>query len=158
MDKDTIISFSDPALRDELTDLVRNGARRMLREALTAEVDDFCAQFAGERNAEGHRTVVRNGYLPERDVLTGVGPVPVQVPKTRDRASKGRCFRSELLPPYLKKTKRLEAVIPWLYLKGVSTNDFDEALTALFGQSVKGLFASNPHAACDVTGQETGTW
>ena len=62
----------------------------------------------------------------------------VRVPKTRDRAGEGRCFRSELLPPYLKKTRRLEAVIPWLYLKGVSTNDFDEALTALFGQSVKG--------------------
>ena len=66
----------------------------------------------------------------------------VRVPKTRDRAGEGRCFRSELLPPYLKKTRRLEAVIPWLYLKGVSTNDFDEALTALFGQSVKGLSAT----------------
>src|SRR5690606_31305237 len=62
-----------------------------------------------------------------------------RVPKTRDRAGEGRCFRSELLPPYLNKAKRLEAVLPWLYLKGVSTNDFDEALTALFGESVKGL-------------------
>lgn len=139
MDKDTIVSISDPAVRDNLTDLVREGACRMLREALTAEVEAFCEQFAEEREANGRRTVVRNGYLPKREVLTGVGPLAVEVPKTRDRAGKGRCFHSALLPPYLKKTKRLESVIPWLYLKGVSTNDFDEALTALFGQSVKGL-------------------
>lgn len=85
---------------------------------------------------------MRNGYQPEREVLTGVGPVPVKLPKTRDRAGAGRRFRSSLLPPYLKKARRLEAVIPWLSLKGVSTNDFDEALRALFGESVPGLSAS----------------
>ena len=85
--------------------------------------------------------MVRNGYQPEREVLTGIGPVRVQVPKTRDRRREGRSFRSELLPPYLKKARRVEAVLPWLYLKGVSTNDFDEALRALFGESVKGLSA-----------------
>ena len=83
--------------------------------------------------------MVRNGYQPRRQVLTGIGPVTVRLPKTRDRGGEGRCFRSQLLPPYLKKTRRLEAVIPWLYLKGVSTNDFDEALEALFGESVRGL-------------------
>ena len=114
----------------------------MLCEALIADVETFCAQYAGETDDQGRRAVVRNGYLPEREILTGIGPVAVRVPKTRDRAGEGRCFRSELLPPYLKKTRRLEAVIPWLYLKGVSTNDFDEALTALFGQSVKGLSAT----------------
>ena len=119
MSKDTIVSFSDPALRDDLTDLVLTGARRMLREVIAAEVDSFCARFSSETDAQGRQAVVRNGYLPERTVLTGVGPVPIQVPKTRDRAGQGRCFRSELLPPYLKKTKRLEAVIPWLYLKGI---------------------------------------
>ena len=82
---------------------------------------------------------MRNGYQPRRKVLTGVGPVTVRLPKTRDRGDEGRCFRSQLLPTYLKKTRRLEAVIPWLYLKGVSTNDFDEAFEALFGESVKGL-------------------
>ncbi len=71
--------------------------------------------------------------------MTGLGPVKVQVPKTRDRAGKGRCFRSELLPPYLRKARRVEAVVPWLYLKGMSTNDFGEALEALFGGEVKGL-------------------
>ena len=119
MRKDRAVSFWSPAFRDELSDLVREGAQRLIR-----------------------RAVVRNGYQPEREVLTGIGPVRVQVPKTRDRRREGRCFRSELLPPYLKKARRVEAVLPWLYLKGVSTNDFDEALRALFGESVKGLSAA----------------
>jgi transposase-like protein len=141
MSNDTIVSFSDPVLRDELTDLVRDGARRMLQTALNAEVDAFCARF-DDTIGGGRRAVVRNGYQPEREILTGVGPVAVKRPKTRDRAGLGRNFSSALLPPYLKKSKRLEAVLPWLYLKGISTNDFDEALKALFGESVKGLSAS----------------
>ncbi|HSS63209.1 MAG TPA: IS256 family transposase [Gammaproteobacteria bacterium] len=142
MSNDTIVSFSDPAFRDELSDLVRDGARRIIRQAVEAELRAFIDSHAADRDAAGRRAVVRNGYQPEREVLTGVGPVSVRVPKTRDRAGEGRCFRSELLPPYLKKTRRLEAVIPWLYLKGVSTNDVDEALRALFGDSVKGLSPS----------------
>jgi transposase-like protein len=142
MDNDTIVGFCDPVFRDELSDLVRDGAQRIIRQAVEAELKAFLDAHAGERDAEGRRAVVRNGHQPEREVLTGVGPVPVRVPKTRDRAGEGRCFRSELLPPYLKKAKRLEAVLPWLYLKGVSTNDFDEALKALFGDSVKGLSSS----------------
>lgn len=139
MGNDTVISFSDPALRDELSELVRQGAQRIIRHAVEAELKVFLEGHAAERDEEGRRAVVRNGYLPEREILTGIGTVPVRIPKTRDRAGEGRRFRSELLPPYLKKTRRLEAVIPWLYLKGVSTNDFDEALKALFGESVKGL-------------------
>lgn len=142
MDNDTIVSFCDPAFQDELSDLVRDGAQRIIREAVEAELKAFLEAHGGKRDAEGRRAVVRNGYQPERDVLTGVGPVKVRVPKTRDRAGEGRCFRSALLPPYLKKAKRLDAVLPWLYLKGVSTNDFDEALKALFGDSVKGLSPS----------------
>jgi len=142
MSDDTIVSFSNPAFRDELTDLVRHGAQRIIRQAVEAELKCFLEVHAEARDAAGRRAVVRNGYLPERDILTGVGPVAVRVPKTRDRAGEGRCFRSELLPPYLKKARRLEAVLPWLYLKGVSTNDFDEALKALFGDSVHGLSPS----------------
>jgi transposase-like protein len=138
MANDTIVSFTNPAFHDELSDLVREGAQRIIWQAVEAELKAFLEQHAQER-IEGRRAVVRNGYLPEREVLTGIGPVKVQVPKTRDRTGEGRHFRSELLPPYLKKAKRLEAVLPWLYLKGVSTNDFDEALIALFGESVKGL-------------------
>ena len=82
MSNDTIISFSDPAFHDELTELVRGGARRMLCEALIADVETFCAQYAGETDDQGRRAVVRNGYLPEREILTGIGPVAVRVPKT----------------------------------------------------------------------------
>lgn len=139
MSNDTVVSFSDPAFRDELSELVRHGAQRIIRQAVEAELKVFLDEHAEERDAQGRRAVVRNGYQPEREILTGIGAVAVRTPKTRDRAGEGRCFRSELLPPYLKKAKRLEAVIPWLYLKGVSTNDFDEALKGLFGESVKGL-------------------
>ena len=139
MREDTTIPFRSPAYRDELSDLVREGAQRIIRQAVEAELEAFLEEHEAEHDAQGRRAVVRNGYLPSREVLTGVGPVEVQVPRTRDRSGSGRCFRSELLPPYLKKTRRMEAVIPWLYLKGVSTNDFGEALTALFGESVKGL-------------------
>jgi putative transposase len=139
MGNDTIVSFSDPVFRDELSELVRQGAQRIIRRAVEAELKVFLGEHATERDAQGRRAVVRNGYQPQRDVLTGIGAVQVQVPKTRDRAGAGRCFRSALLPPYLKKAKRLEAVLPWLYLKGVSTNDFDEALKGLFGEGVKGL-------------------
>ena len=139
MGNDTIVSFSDPAFRDALSELVRKGAQRIIRHAVDAELKVFLDAHAAQRDTQGRRAVVRNGYQPERDVLTGIGAVQVRVPKTRDRAGAGRCFRAELWPPYLKKAKRLEAVIPWLYLKGVSTNDFDEALKGLFGASVKGL-------------------
>jgi transposase-like protein len=141
MGNDTIVSFSNPVFRDELSDLVRRGAQQIIRQAVEAELGEFLSEHATDRDAEGRRAVVRNGYQPERAVLTGIGAVTVQVPKTRDRAGEGRCFRSGLLPPYLKKAKRLEAVLPWLYLKSVSTNDFDEALKGLFGESVKGLSA-----------------
>ncbi len=142
MDKDTTISFTNPAFRDELSDLVREGAQKIIRQAVEVELGTFLEEHAAERDARGRRAVVRNGYLPAREVLTGVGPVRVRVPRTQDRSGAGRCFRSELLPPYLKKTRRVEAVIPWLYLKGISTNDFGEALQALFGESVKGLSAA----------------
>ena len=118
---------------------MREGARRIIAQAVEAELHVFLEAHDEARDPLGRRAVVRNGYQPRRQVLTGVGPVTVRMPKTRDRGGEGRCFRSQLLPPYLKKTRRLEAVIPWLYLKGVSTNDFDEALQALFGESVKGL-------------------
>ena len=140
MRKDTTIPFMNPAFRDELSELVREGAQRIIWwYAVEAELGAFLEDHSAARDTRGRRALVRNGYLPSREVLTGVGPVRVRVPRTRDRSGAGRCFRSELLPPYLKKTRRVEAVIPWLYLKGISTNDFGEALRALFGESVKGL-------------------
>ncbi len=131
-----------PGFRDELSEMVRVGAQQVIRAAVEAELKSFLEGYEEERDGGGRRAVVRNGYQPEREVLTGVGAVRVRVPKTRDRAGGGRCFRSELLPPYLRKARRVEAVVPWLYLKGVSTNDFGEALEALFGGSVTGLSAA----------------
>ena len=142
MHEDTTIPFTKPAFRDELSELVREGAQRIIRQAVEAELGTFLEEHAAARDTRGRRAVVRNGYLPSREILTGIGPVRVRVPRTRDRSGAGRCFRSELLPPYLKKARRVEAVIPWLYLKGISTNDFGEALTALFGESLKGLSAA----------------
>ena len=131
MDNDTTVPFLNPAFRDEMTELIRAHAQTAIRQAVLAELEAFLGSH-DDTDGQGRRNVVRNGYQPEREVLTGVGRVKVQLPKTRDRSGHGRCFRSLILPPYLKKTRRLEAVLPWLYLKGVSTNDFDEALTALF--------------------------
>ena len=131
-----------PGFRDELSEMVRVGAQQMIRAAVEAELKSFLEGYEGERDVGGRRAVVRNGYQREREVLTGVGPVRVRVPKTRDRAGGRRCFRSELLPPYLRKARRVEAVVPWLYLKGVSSNDFGGALEALFGGEVKGLSAA----------------
>lgn len=102
----------------------------------------FLEAYADQRLEDGRRAVVRNGYLPERTVQTGIGEVAVRVPKVRDRSGGGTMFRSELLPPYLKRARSVEELIPWLYLKGVSTGDYQEALSALLGDQAKGLSAN----------------
>lgn len=143
MRDDTIVSFSSPAFKDELSEMLQKGARRMIAMAIEGEVEDFMSHYAGLRDGQGRRAVVRNGYQPERAIVTGVGPVAVKMPKTRDRSGQGIGFRSSLVPPYLKKTRRVEELLPLLYLTGVSTNDFDSALKALFGGGVKGLSANS---------------
>ena len=107
MHKDTTIPFVNPALRDELSELVRAGAQRNIRRAVEAELGAFLEEHSAARDASGRRAIVRNGYLPSREILTGIEPVRVRVPRTWDRSGAGRCFRSELLPPYLKKARRL---------------------------------------------------
>jgi putative transposase len=102
--------------------------------------------------------VVRNGYLPERDIMTGIGPVKIKVPKTRDRSGQRIQFRSELLPPYIKRTRSVETVLPWLYLKGISTGDFSEALAALLGKDAKGLSAGTISRLKQVWSLEYDTW
>jgi transposase-like protein len=142
MNDSTIVSFSDPAFRDDLTELLRHGAQRLIAQAVQSELEQFLMAHQRQHDDQGHRAVVRNGYQPERSIVTGLGKVPVRIPKTRDRSGQGLVFRSSLLPPYLKKAQRVENVIPWLYLKGVSSNDMQTALTALFGERVKGLSAN----------------
>ena len=124
---------------DPLTELLRTGARQLIAQAVEAELHGFLQEFATCTDASGRRQVVRNGYLPERKIQTGIGPVSVRVPKVRDKRGKGVKFNSGLLPPYLRKTKSIEEMLPWLYLKGISTGDFQEALQALLGKDATGL-------------------
>lgn len=138
MNDGNVFSLQSPA-KDALTELVRNGAQQILAQAIEAEIATFLAANATVQTADGKRAVVRNGYLPERTIQTGIGDLEVQVPKVRDRSGSGIKFNSALVPPYLKRTKTLEDFIPWLYLRGVSTGDMQPALEALLGKGAKGL-------------------
>ena len=146
MPKDNVIQLKkEPFIDDPITDILRSGARKLLAEALEAEIETFISQYRDLKDDRDHRRIVRNGHLPERDIQTGIGPVPVKVPRARDRqpeeGSEPIRYHSSLLPRYLRKTKSMEELIPWLYLKGISTNDFSEALSALVGKDAPGLSA-----------------
>lgn len=139
---DNVVLFRQPEpFQDALTELLREKARDLLRHAIEAEVAAFLGGHAAT-DGQGRREVVRNGYQPEREILTGIGPVPVKVPKVRDRAGRGRVFRSDLVPRYVRKAASVEAVLPWLYLYGVSADRMGEALSALLGDQAKGLSAN----------------
>src|SRR5690606_29112375 len=101
----------------------REGAQRLVAQAVQAEFEEFFGRFAGARLEDGRASVVRNGFQPERQVLTGLGPVAVRVPKARSRTEEPAVFRSRLVPPYVRRAKNVDAVLPWLYLHGVSTGD-----------------------------------
>jgi transposase-like protein len=133
-----------PTGHDVLTEVLRDGARRMLARAIEAEVAAWIDERSPLKDDAGRRQVVRNGHLPERTIQTGIGPVEVQQPRVRDRRPAGQreAFSSAILPPYLRKAKSLEGLIPWLYLKGVSTGDFSEALQAILGPDAPGLSAA----------------
>ena len=133
---------------DVLTDILRDGAQRLLSQAVEAEVEAWIESHKHVRDEQGRRQVVRNGRLPKRGIITGVGPLEVTQPRVHDRRGAGalddqgrsvEAFRSKILPPYLRKTKSVEELIPWLYLKGISTGDFTESLQALLGPDVPGL-------------------
>jgi len=144
MRKSTLHALSQPETEagDALHELLRQGARDLIAKAVEAELEAFLAEYADTAAADGRRRVVRNGYLPARTVQTGIGEVAVQVPKVRDRSGAGVRFNSALLPPYLKRSRSVEELIPWLYLKGVSTGDYQQALSALLGDQAKGLSAN----------------
>ncbi len=128
--------------RNVLDELAREGARRMLQEALEAEVVEYLQRHRKHVDGRRHRLVVRNGYLPERDLVTGVGPVRLRQPRVRDKRT-GRKFTSKILPPFLRRAPSVDALIPILYLKGVSTGDFSEALAAILGPNAAGLSPTN---------------
>lgn len=126
-------------ISDSLTDLLRRGARGLIETAVEAELELLLDEYSNVTDLKGRRAVVRNGYLPERDSLTGVGNIPVRVPKVRDRSGSGIKFNSAIVPPYIRKAQRVEAALPWLYLRGISTGDMQEALSVLLGADAKGL-------------------
>ena len=128
---------------DAITEVLRRGARKLLAAALDSEVETFLTAFADVRDEHGRRAVVRNGHLPDREVQTGIGTVAVKQPRVRVRrpadGSELPSFTSKILPPYLRRSRSIEELIPWLYLKGISTNDYQEALAALLGADAPGL-------------------
>jgi putative transposase len=151
-----------PALasRDVLTEILRAGAQRLLTQAIEEEVAEWIESRRHLTNEAGHRQVVRNGRLPKRSILTGLGPVEVEQPRVLDRRPRDEAesFSSKVLPPYLRKTKSLEELIPWLYLKGISTGGFSEALAALVGPEAQGLSASTIVRLKSVWEEEFQEW
>lgn len=143
MSKNNVIEFSGRGENtDPLTSLLRQGARELIEQAVEAELAEYLDKFNDRRLADGRAAVIRNGHLPERSIQTGIGPVRVKVPKVRARDGKPVTFRSALVPPYVRKARSLEAALPWLYLKGVSTGEMSEALKVLVGPEAEGLSAS----------------
>ena len=129
MNKDNVVSLSGrETISDAVTDLLKTGAQQLLQQAIEAELQQFMQQFEQRRLEDGRACVVRNGHQPERELQTGIGPVSVKIPKVRARSGEPATFRSALVPPYVRKTRSLEAALPWLYLKGVSTGEMSEAL------------------------------
>ena len=144
MTQSTLRALSQPEeqVTDPLTELLRSGARELIAQAVEAELQVLLEQHAEHRLPDGRKAVVRNGYLPERTVQTGIGNVEIKVPKVRDRSGSGVRFNSALVPPDLKRARSVEELLPWLYLKGVSTGDYQDALAALLGDQAKGLSAN----------------
>jgi putative transposase len=147
---------------DPLLAVLREGARRMLTQAVEAEVEAFLAAHAELADEQGRRRLVRNGHAPERQIQTGIGPLGVRRPKLRDRGGAGSGapirFTSAILPAYLRRTKNLEELLPWLYLKGVSTGQFGEALAALLGPDAPGLSASTVRRLTESWQEEHARW
>ncbi len=134
----------------------------MLSQAIEAEVGEYIAKHADQRDAAGHRLVVRNGHAPARDLQTGLGAIAVRQPRVNDKRvdPQGQRIRftSQILPPYLRKTKSIEELIPWLYLRGISTGDFSQALAALLGPDAPGLSASTVVRLKQVWQQDHESW
>ncbi len=146
MGRDNVVAFEKreniSSSRTVLEEIVKNGAQRLLQAAIEAEVNEFVSQYKTSIDDQKHRLVVRNGYLPERDIGTGVGQITVKQPRVRDRSSTIK-FTSKILPPFLRRLPSIDALIPTLYLKGISTSDFSEALVSILGPQAVGLSPAN---------------
>ena len=162
MTDSNVLQLSQPgALSDPLTEVLRSGARALLAQAVAAEVAGFLESHADKLTDDGRQRLVRHGHLPEREIMTGIGPVAVHAPRIRDRVGTGAeriAFSSAILPPYARRSKSLEVLIPVLYLKGISTGGFEEALAALLGKDAGGLSASTIARLRDAWADEHARW
>ena len=157
-----VLQLSQPGgFSDPLTEVLRNGARALLAQAVEAEVAALLGVHAGELTADGRQRLVRHGFLPQREIMTGIGPVAVRCPRVRDRVGLGSQrirFSSAILPPYARRSKNLEVLLPILYLKGISTGQFEEALVALLGKDAGGLSASTIARLKEAWSEEHARW
>ena len=129
-----------------LEQVARDGAKKMLQLALENEVEEFIQKHSGLKGENGNKVVIKNGYMPERQIVTGMGPLPIKQPRIDDRnlnRYSGERFTSNILPRYLRRMPSIDNLVPVLYLKGISTNDFPVALSAILGQGAAGLSATN---------------
>ncbi|MGH9873573.1 MAG: IS256 family transposase [Pyrinomonadaceae bacterium] len=161
MKEDNLVDYRNPGIAlpvaDALTEVLRSGARELLQQAVEAEMAEFVARHRELKDERERQRVVRNGYQPARTIQTGIGDVPVKAPRVRDRKGEIK-FSSSILPRYLRRTKSLEELLPWLYLKGLSTGDFSTALTALLGQDAPGLSAATISRLKEVWKEEHERW
>ena len=165
MERDTVVRSAkrgSSITDDPLLLVLRDGARRMLQQEIEAEIQAFLGAHAELEDALGRRRVVCNGHAPEREIQTGIGPISVRRPKVRDRGDDAGGqrirFNSKVLPPFLRRTKNVEEQLPWLYLKGSSTGQFEEALTALLGPDAPRLSASTVRRPVADWQQEHKRW
>jgi putative transposase len=160
--KDNVIKLAQPGeFADPLSEVLRQGARTLLAQAVEAEVACFFMSHADKLTGDGRQRLVRHGHLPEREIVTGIGRVSVRQPRVRDRGSQGEeriRFSPSILPPYARRSKSLEVLIPILHLKGISTGDFEEALAALLGRAAGGLSASTIARLKEVWADEHARW
>ena len=165
MKEDTVVALPRPGASvadDPLLMVLREGARRMLLQAIEAEVETFLSAHGSLVDEQGRRRLVRNGHAPERQIQTGIGPLEVRRPKVRDRGGavggEPIRFTSAVLPAYLRRTRNIEELLPWLYLKGVSTGQFEEALAALLGTDAPGLSAATVRRLTEAWQEEHERW
>ena len=159
MEKNTVVELGGrDTIADPLTEMLRAGAQQLIKKAVELELQELLEQHGERRTDDGRAGVVRSGYLPERELQTGVGPVTIRIPKVRAITGEPVTFRSALVPPYVRKTRSLEAALPWLYLKGVSSGEMEQALKVLLGPQAQGLSASTVSRLKQVWAQEYRSW
>ena len=142
MNKSNIISYENPSqniVSDTLTEFLKESAQKMLRVAINQEVEEFLSYHQPKTMSNGNQQFVRNGYLPERQIQTGIGNIKVKVPRVRNRGNDAIKFTSNLVPQYMRRTVSLDVLLPLLYLKGISTKDFADSFEPILGKKPQNL-------------------